>query len=846
MFRTAWKSLLGRKLRLIMSTFAIVLGVAFVAGSLIFTDTLGRSFTALFASTVGDVIVRPEGGTSVDGTPSTRTVPASVLADLEGVPGSARVDGNVNAFGVYVVSEDNKIIGGQGAPGIGANWTGAPAGHGIDGFEIVVGRTPTGPNEVVLDRRTAELAGAEVGDTVRVVTAGTQAQVTPTLVGTADFLDGGSLNGASVSAFETATAQELFAKGEDVYTDIWVTAADGTSQTDLKAEVVKLLPAGFEAVTGDEAADETASSLEEALGFIQTFLLVFAAISLVVGSFLIVNTFSILVAQRSRELALLRAMGASRGQVLRSVLAEAFLLGVLGSSFGLLLGVGLAAALKVLFAQFGLDLSGQALIFEPSTVIASYAVGVIVTMLAALFPAWRTGRIAPVQAMRDDIAMAPASLHRRTIAGSILLAIGAAALGAGLFVDIPKPLWWVGAGVLGVLLAVAGLSPMISKPFLSVTAAAYTRIFGSVGTLAGQNSLRNPRRTTATASALMIGLALATTMAIVGSSAKASVDDIIAENFVGDFVVSSSFGQAFSPSIGAEMAKIDGVDAVIAQRFGLAELDGDPEPIASIDPEALRTLVPLEFVEGDESGLADDAVIIGDDWATDVGAGVGDTLEFETPNGPKSYVVQAVFVTNPMIAADVVTTPATFLDAGFADSDNFLIIDVVEPTAEIENKLAAVVAANPLVTVKDQKALADEQRGPIDNLVLMIFALLALALVIAALGILNTLALSMIERTREIGLLRAIGLSRRQLRRMVTLESVVISVLGALLGVICGVVFGVALMYALRDEGLEVISVPFGQLLLFLGLSILIGVVAALWPARRASRLDILQSIATE
>jgi putative ABC transport system permease protein len=846
MLRAAWKSLLGRKLRLIMSTFAIVLGVAFVAGSLIFTDTLGRSFTALFASTVGDVIVRPEGGTSVDGTPSTRTIPASVLADLEGTPGSARVDGNVNAFGVYVVSSENKIIGGQGAPGIGTNWTGAPAGHGVDQFAIVEGKTPSGPNEVVLDRRTAELAEVEVGDTITIVTAGTQATVNPTLVGTADFQSGGSLNGASVTVFDTETAQELFQKGADVYSDIWVTAAEGVTQTELQAEVAKALPDGFEAVTGDEAADETASALEDALGFIQTFLLVFAAISLVVGSFLIVNTFSILVAQRSRELALLRAMGASRGQVLRSVLAEAFLLGVLGSTFGLALGVGLAAALKQLFAQFGLDLSGQSLVFEPSTVVAAYAVGIIITMLAALFPAWRTGRIAPVQAMRDDIAMAPSSLHRRSIAGTVLLVLGAVALGAGLFSEISRPLWWVGGGILTILLAVAALSPLISRPLLAASAAAYTSVFGSVGTLAGQNSLRNPRRTTATASALMIGLALSTTMAILGDSAKASVDDTIAENFVGDYVVSSTFGQPFSPVIAEEMAAIPGVEAVVSQRFGLTERDGDPEPISSIDPGALTTLLPLEFVEGSAASLVDDTVMMSEDWAADEGVALGDEVTLATPNGEKSYVVSAVFAENPLIAAELVTTPATFLDAGFPDSDNFLIIDTDGQSAEIEDALAAVVATNPLVTVKDQQALADEQRGPIDNLVLMIFALLALALVIASLGIVNTLALSMIERTREIGLLRAIGLSRRQLRRMITLESVVISVLGALLGVVCGIVFGVALMYALRDEGLKVISVPFGQLGLFLALSILIGVVAALWPARRASRLNVLEAIATE
>ena len=292
--------------------------------------------------------------------------------------------------------------------------------------------------------------------------------------------------------------------------------------------------------------------------------------------------------------------------------------------------------------------------------------------------------------------MAPASLRRRSIAGVVALVISAVVLGVGLFADVPKPLWYVGAGVLGALLAVAALSPTISKPFLQSSSWAYSKLFGAVGTLAGQNSLRNPRRTTATASALMIGLALATTMAIVGSSAKASVDDIIEENFVGDYVVSSTFGLAFSPSIATNMAAIDGVDQVVAQRFGLVEVDGDPEPISSVDPSALDGLLSLDFVKGSAGDLRDGTVIVSDDWAEGEDVTVGDRLTLDTPNGSKEYDVAGVFVANPMIASDVVTTPKSFLEAGFPDSDNFLIIDVTKQSDEIEAQLAGVVAANPL------------------------------------------------------------------------------------------------------------------------------------------------------
>lgn len=846
MFRVALKSLLGRKLRLLLSTFAIVLGVAFVAGSLVFSDTLSRSFTALFASTVGDVVVRPVGGTTLDGSPSTKTIPAAVADDLRSVDGAARVDGNVTAVGVFVVGSDGKVVGGQGAPGIAANYTTAPAGHGLEGLTVLSGRAPEGVDEVVLDEPTAEKAGYAVGDTARIITATGQAVLDKTVVGLAGYREGGTLGGASVTVFDTATAQQLFQDGRDVYTDIWVTAEPGVSQEELRDAVAGQLPDGLEAVTGDKAADESASQLVEAISFLTTFLLIFAGISLVVGAFLIVNTFSILVAQRSRELALLRAMGASKKQVTSSVLVEAFVLGVLGATLGLGLGVLLAIAIRALFANFGLDISGQALVFEPRTVIAAYAVGVVVTMLAALLPAIRTTRIAPVQALRDDIAMPVASLHRRVVAGTLLTVAGVVGMALGLFTDVPHGGWVLGAGILAVLLGVAGVSPVISAPFLTVARAGYARVFGSVGNLAGLNSQRNPRRTTATASALMIGLALAGTMAIIGDSAKSSVDRTIEDNFVGDYVVSNLFGQPFSAAVGAEMAQLPGVEEVIAQRWAYLELDGDPTALGAADPAVIEQALRIEMVSGSLADLRKGTVLVSDSYADDNGVGVGDTVSAEVPAGTRTYPVVGVFVENPLIGVPVVTTPATLLAAGFQDADNYLIINTSENSAEMQQALEAVVQDLPIVTVKDEAGFAEEQRGPIDQLVMMIYALLGLALLIAALGIMNTLALSVIERTREVGLLRAIGMSRRQLRRMITLESVVIAVLGAALGVLLGSAFGVAMMYALRDEGLEVISVPFTQLTAFLVLAVMIGLVAALLPARRAGRLDVLEAIATE
>ncbi|WP_110240795.1 ABC transporter permease [Nocardioides gilvus] len=841
MLRAALKSLLGRKVRLLMSTFAIVLGVAFVAGTLVFSDTLNRSFTALFASTVGDVVVQAERGT--------RTLPADLVDKLAQVDGAARADGNVLDTSVFVIDKNNKPIGGNGAPALASNWTGAPAGHGLVGLEVVSGRAPEKAGEVVFDATTARRAGYAIGERVTLVT-GAQEALDPELVGIVDFAEGGSFSGATWVAFDTRTAQQQFLKGRDRFNSAWVTAAPGVSQEELRDLVAEELPKGFEARTGDDVADESASALLKAVSFLTTFLLIFAGISLVVGAFLIVNTFSILVAQRSRELALFRALGASRRQVTSSVLLEAFVLGVLGSTVGIALGVVMAMGIRALFSNFGLDLSGQSLVFQPRTFIASYLVGVLVTMAAAWFPARRTARIAPIQAMRDDVAMPESSLRNRFIGGSVTIVVGGGMLALGLGGSVPRAGWFVGLGILAILLGVAAASPVISQPFLLAARALFAATLGTVGNLAGQNSLRNPRRTTATASALMIGLALASTMAIVGDSAKASVDATLEESFRGDYVVSSVVGQPFSTAIARQMAKVDGVEEIAALRFAFASAaDGAEDEwqqgISAASRTSLEGLVGLEMREGSLSDLGKGRVVVGESHAADEGLAVGDTLSLVVNETPVEWKVVGIFVDNPIVVFPVVTSPKSFLAAGLKDRDSQLMVDVVETSFVRQSQLSDVIADQPLISLMDQADFAAEQREPIDQMVTMIFALLGLALLIAVLGIVNTLALSVIERTREIGLLRAIGLSRGQLRVMITIESMVIALLGALLGIGLGVGFGVALMHSLREQGLEVISVPWDQLIVFGVVALLVGVLAAVLPARKAARLDVLAAIAT-
>ena len=851
MLRATFRSLLAHKLRLAMSGLAIVLGVAFVAGSLIFTDTLGRSFEDIFRDTAPDVTVRPAGAdAAADGgftAGDARAVPAGLVRTLEQVPGVARVDGNVVDQGTFVVGKDGKVVGGQGAPGIAQNWNDAPSASGEQVVTLASGHEPRGPTEVVLDVKTAAAAGYVLGDTVKLVSSSAgQATSTATLVGTLRFGDTGNLVGASITALDTATAQRRYLGNTDSFSDLAVTAADGVSPDQLATAVSAALPAALEARTAAQVSDENASALQQGLGFISTFLLVFAVVALIVGVFLIVNTFSIIVAQRTRELALLRALGASRRQVTRSVLVEALAVALVGSTLGLLLGFGLAEALKALFGAFGLDLGSAGLVLSPATVAWSYAVGLVVTMLAAYLPARRASHVPPVAAMRDDVALPEASLRRRLVGGVLLTVAGAAGMVATLWG--PADVLVLGLGVVGVLVGVALLSPVIGRPVVGAIGASYPRLFGAVGRLARENARRNPRRTAATASALMIGLALVSTMAVLGQSAKASVDADVASDLDADYVVSNAIQQPFSPAVARDVRAVAGVERVVPVRFASAKLGGERTFVAGSDGAGLQRTISLRGADGSLAGPGGSQVLLASDLAAQRGWGVGDDVTLGLPGGPQRLSVTGTYEPSPLMPASAVVAPATLERGGLrpADSTLYVLRSPGASSTQVAAGLDRALADLPTVTVKDQAAYADEQRAPVDQLLAIVYALLALAVVIAVLGIVNTLALSVIERTREIGLLRAVGVSRRQLRRMVRLESVAISVLGAVLGVVLGIVFGVSLVRALSDQGLSVLAVPGGQLVAFVVAAGVVGVLAAVLPARRAARLDVLQAISTE
>ena len=843
MVKASLKSLLARKARLLMSAMAIILGTAFVAGSLVFTDTLERTFDGIFAGTVGDVIVQPQQVDQFGGSTGA-TLTADEVADLAALPGAARADGNVEVQGVFVVGDNGNVVGGQGAPAMAFNWSDAPNQFGEAPMTLTDGRAPTKEGEVAVDEATLERSGYSVGDEITLVTAGDRPQIKATVVGEMTFGEGG-MAGASVTTFDTEVMQTLFMDGKDEFTTAWVTAEDGVSNDELVEQAEPFTPEGYETLTGADLSETNQDALEQALGFITTFLLVFAGVALFVGSFLIVNTFGILVAQRGKELALLRAIGASRRQVTRSVLVEAFVVGVVGATLGLALGVVLAMGIQALFATFGLDITGTGLVFKPMTVIATYAVGIIVTMLAAWLPAHRAGSVPPVAAMRDTVETARTHPVRSAVEVAVLVA-GLLAFLYGLFVADSRELWWIGGGIAGLVLGTAFLAPFVGRPLISGLGWVYRRVFGSIGRMAEQNTVRTPGRTAATASALMIGMTLVALMGVIASSATESIDKQIEENFRADYVLSNAIGQPYSAKITEEAAQVEGVSEVSPIRYVPSTVDGGQVFSVAIDPKSFADVEKIEAASG-STKIDEDSVMLA--TTHESGRKVGDTTEVTIGETTRELTIVGFFdelgtLGTPDILMDIDTVDA--MGGQGADNMAFVFVEDGADKAAVSQDIEELIAAQPLVTLKDQSAFADEQRGMINQLLYLIYALLGLAIVIAVLGIVNTLGLSVMERTREVGLLRAVGLSRAQLRRMITLESVTIALLGALLGITLGVVSGIAIQRALEGDGITELAIPWAQLALFVGLAGIVGVLAAVVPAWRASRMDVLDAIAAE
>jgi putative ABC transport system permease protein len=803
------RNLMAHKVRLALTALAVILGVAFVAGTLVFTDTMGKQFDDLFAKTGQDVsvqvrakkVIQTDDGTDVP------TVPASLADTVARVPGVAKVHGEINGFAA-LVGRNGKVVGGSGPPQLGVDWYPADPDDAVKS-----GRGPARAGEVAIDDKAAEKAGLKAGDRTRVLVQGPPQDVT--VVG---ILDRGNLMGATIVAFDQGTAQRLLVK-PGRYSDITIAAQSGVSETTLRDRVAQVLPSpSYEAITGAQMRKDNENEIAKLLSFIRTFLLVFAVISIFVGAFIIFNTFSMLVAQRSRELALLRAVGASRKQVTRAVLGEAIGVGVVGSTLGIAAGAGLALLL-------------------------SYAVGVLVTVAAAYFPARRAAKVPPVAAMRDDVAMPQRSLRIRLIAGSVVTVAGAVLSGIGL---AGAPIALLGAGAALVFVGVAMLAPVISRPAVRVLGAAFPKLFRTPGRLATQNALRNPRRTAATASALMIGLALVSAINVMASSAKASVAGQVDKAFAADYMVTPA-SPGLSPEEPAKAIRaVPGVELVTSAYQGRFKEGTDQHSF-------IATERPADFVRAAKltlrSGSADlgrDGLMVDESTATSEKLTVGSSVTARFADGGTEHLrVDGIYAKNQLLGGRVLALPAyqahTEHPAGLG-----LMVNTDKADAATKAGIERALSGYPNLKVQDQSDVKKSAQQSIDQFVALLTVLLALSIIIAALGIINTLALSVIERTREIGLLRAVGTSRRQTRRMIRLESVVIAVFGGLLGIAIGVVFGIAIQHAVSDQGLDVLSVPIPTLVAYVVLSAIIGVLAALWPAWRASRLDVLKAIAFE
>jgi putative ABC transport system permease protein len=829
------KGLLAHKLRLALTALAIILGVTFISGTFVLTDTLQSTFNTLFGTIYAKVDFQVRGAAQLGsgGNATRNPLPESVLATVRKVPGVAIADGQVQGYAQFV-ARDGKAIATGGAPTLGVSFDPYPQ---LSALHLIAGHAPATADDVVMDAGTAQQYGFTVGQRVRVLSV--TAPRTFTITGIAQFGSASNLAGATLAAFTLPTAQALALRPGQL-DDINVLTAPGASKAAVQRAIARALPPGTEVVTGKTVADENTSSINRALGFFSTALLVFAFIALFVGAFTIYNTFSIIVGQRTRELALLRIVGASRRQVFGSVLAEAAITGLVSSVIGLGLGVLAALGLEALLRGFGITLPPESLVFAPRTVVVGLLTGTVVTVVAAIGPARGAVRIPPVVALDDRQPIAGASLRRRLIwgaalalAGVVLLAIGLAQPAIGL----------VGAGAAGLFLGVTMLSPGIARPLASVIGRPLARTLGVAGKLGRENSMRSPRRTAQTAAALMIGLALVSAMATFGASlsrsATASADQALSADLI---VTPSGSGQVSNAAAG--VAAVPGVTTATAFYLGRFEFRQTVTTLTGVSTAHLADTVILRMTAGTPAALARGELLIDSTTATADHLTVGDTVRARfTKTGPAALRIGGIYQANALIGSYL--AGAAFFRAHFSERPPAGLL--LRTTGAAANRaVTRALAPYPNLQVQTRAQFEQTQVANVNQLLGLVYALLGLAVLIALIGIVNTLMLSVFERTREIGLLRAVGMRRRQVRTMIRSEAVILAVFGAIVGIVIGTALGLALVASLRQQGITETVVPVSNLVIFLLLAAVLGLIAATWPARRAARLDVLAAIATE
>jgi putative ABC transport system permease protein len=845
MLKLSLKGFGSRKVRVALTVVAVALGVALISGTYVLTDTINASFDKIFvtANKGTDVAISAKdavGGTTQDQVVS--SIPASFLDQVKAVPGVAKAVGSVDSSGALFKANGDRI-GGQGAPTQIFSDTPPP----FNPFEYVTGRGPRADDEVGLLQATADSNGIKVGDRFAVVGAsGPKQQMT--VVGLANF--GGAAVGGFVAVTTTLPEAQKLGGQPNAYDQILVAAAPGVTPTELRARILKIAPPTVVVRTGQQQADKSSSDIRSQLGFLRTALLAFAGISLFVGAFIIFNTFSITVAQRMREFALLRTLGATRRQVMGQVLFEGLLIGVIGSVVGFLLGLGLAVGLRELFKAFGADLPASGLVIEARTIIVALLVGTIVTLISGLAPAIRATRVPPVAALREGAVLPPSRGSRFvTPSGIVVAALGVAALALGL--SGTGGVLLVGVGAAAVFLGVALLSPKLVGP---LTAVVGKPLPGLMGRLARENAMRQPGRTAVTASALMIGVTLVAFVSIFASGAKATINAAVdTAGKPGTLIVQNTDGfSPIPPQLAVGLQRVAGVTAVSPVSFTTSKVTGvsGKSSVSAVAPN-LPSVFTTTWKQGSDAvirNLGADGVVVTKSYADSNHLKVGSRLEVLTPVGKRlSLTVRGIADDNSGLLGDL-TISQQLARSAFGQTQDALDFVGVRPADETRVKRtidAGLKASFPIAEAKTLDEFKAQQAGQINGLLALIYVLLSLSVIVSLFGIVNTLVLSIYERTREIGMLRAIGTSRVQIKQMIRYEAVITSLIGAVIGVVLGTLIAIAISIQLSDNGFK-LSIPVIQLVVLLVLGAIAGVLAAILPARRAAKLNVLEALAYE
>jgi putative ABC transport system permease protein len=843
MWRATLKGLLAHKFRLALTALAIVLGVMFVSGTFVLTDTLHNTFTTLFNGIYQHVDFEVRGKAAFSSDTSVRNpINQSIAQAVRKVPGVAEAEGTVAGY-AQLVAPNGKSVNTTGAPTIGLSFN--PVAQ-MSSLQLKSGSPPTSPNDVVIDASTATKYHFHIGQRVHVLLLGPPR--TFTLTGIVTFGTANNLAGATIAAFDLPTAQTIFNR-TGRYDAIDILAKPGVNMTQVRQAIAGVLPPHVEVVTGQTVANEATNSINQALGFFSTALLVFAFISLFVGGFTIFNTFSIIVGQRTRELALLRVLGASRRQVFRSVLAEAMIVGLFASLVGLGLGVLAAVGLEALLNALGVTLPSNGLVFEFRTVVVALIVGIGVTVISAISPARRAVRIPPVAALSDHDVVATESSRRRIVTGGAFALLGVIALAFGL---TAPAIQLVGLGAIAVFIGIGMLAPLVARPMASVIGRPLAALFGISGKLGRENSMRSPRRTAQTAAALLVGLALVSTIAVFGASLSRSATGSIDQAISANYIITSSSGGGGNSEISAATAtaaqRIPGVTAVSTIYTGEFRFRKDLSTLTAVSPNHLARTITLRMASGTGApALAAGKLLVDTTTATEDHLVVGSSVPAKFALTGNTHIrVGGIFKPNSVLGSFLVSDSYYLTHFDSALPVAVLVRSTAGATPAGTTQLKAGLKAYPNLKIQTQAEFKASQQKAVDQLLGIVYVLLALAVLIALIGIVNTLMLSVFERTHEIGLLRAVGMRRRQVRAMIRSEAVILSIFGAIIGVVVGTGLGVAFAASLKQQGITDIVVPFSKLIVFLIIAALLGLGAASWPARRAAKLDILAAIATD